>query len=222
MRFFRLPALLLLALPLAAACQDHKDAPAKAPETSTDALPPLPADAQVPQTATVAGRTLHYTAGVGTIPIYGRTDPAKPEVKTGEVVITSYTLDGPGDRTDRPVTFAFNGGPGASSVYLNLGAIGPKRIQFAVQGDSPSDPARLSDNPGSWLPFTDLVFIDPIGTGFSRSLVPPEQTQKMFYATDPDIEYLSRVVYDWLAKNGRLQSRNILSAKATAATAARA
>ena len=64
-----------------------------------------------------------------------------------------------------------NGGPGAASVYLNFGAIGPKHIEFAEQGDSPSDPPRLTDNPGTWLPFSDLVFIDPIGTGFSRSLV---------------------------------------------------
>ncbi len=218
MRIFRLPALLLfLAAALAPAqerpapAQEHKDAPAKPaamPENKAeDALPPLPADASVAQTAAIGGKTLRYTASVGVIPVYGRVDPAKAEVKTGEVVVTAYTLEG---GADRPVTFAMNGGPGASSVYLNLGAIGPKRIQFAVQGDSPSDPARLGDNPGSWLPFTDLVFLDPIGTGFSRSLVDPAMTKKMFYSTNPDIEYLSRVIYDWLVKNGRLQSKKYL------------
>jgi carboxypeptidase C (cathepsin A) len=209
-------AALLLTLALCASSalpQDHPD-PAKTPAADTKpdakpdtALPPLPADASVPQTATIDGKTLHYTATVGVIPIYSTTDPSKPETKTGEVVVTSYTLDG---ATDRPVTFAFNGGPGAASVYLNLGAIGPKHIQFAEQGDSPSDPARLTDNPGSWLPFSDLVFIDPIGTGFSRSLVSAAETKKLFYSTTPDIEYLSRVVYDWLVKNGRLQSRKYL------------
>ena len=108
------------------------------------------------------------------------------------------------------MTFAMNGGPGAASVYLNFGAIGPKHLQFADQGDSPSDPARLSDNPGTWLPFSDLVFIDPIGTGFSRSLVSMADTKKFFYSTTPDIEYLSRVIYDWLVKNNRLQSRKYL------------
>ena len=79
------------------------------------------------------------------------------------MVFTSYIVDAP----NRPVTFAFNGGPGAASVYLNLGAIGPKRVNFGAEGQSPSDPATLTDNPGTWLDFTDLVFIDPIGTGFS-------------------------------------------------------
>ena len=122
------------------------------------------------------------------------------------MVFTAYTVEGP----DRPVTFALNGGPGAASVFLNLGAIGPKRIQFGEEGDSPSDPATLNDNPGTWLDFTDLVFIDPIGTGFSRSLVAADETKKQFYSTEADIHYLSRVIYDWLVKNGRLSSRKYL------------
>jgi carboxypeptidase C (cathepsin A) len=125
--------------------------------------------------------------------------------KVAEVVFTAYTLDGPRDPR-RPVTFAFNGGPGAASVYLNLGAIGPKRLQFGAQGDSPSDPPNLSDNPGTWLDFTDLVFIDPVGTGFSRSLVPLDETRRRFFQVREDVAYLSRVVYDWTLKNGRAGS----------------
>ena len=79
-------------------------------------------------------------------------------------------------------------------------------MQFGAAGDSPSDPARLVDNDGTWLDFTDLVFIDPVGTGFSRSLVSKDETKKAFYATKPDIEYLSRIIYDWLLKNGRMAS----------------
>ena len=179
-------------------------------DAKTDSLLPLPADASVPQTVTLNGNTLHYTATVGVIPVYNRTDPNKPEMKTGEVVVTSYVLNGVKEAADRPVTFAMNGGPGASSVYLNFGAIGPKRVPFAEQGDSPSDPTQLMDNPGTWLPFSDLVFIDPIGTGFSRSLVSIPETKKFFYSTTPDVEYLSRVIYDWLVKNSRLQSRKYL------------
>jgi carboxypeptidase C (cathepsin A) len=175
----------------------------KAPDKSTDALPPLPPDAHVEQTMQLEGRTLKYTATVGTIPVYS----ADGTKKTGEVVFTSYVMDG----TDRPVTFAFNGGPGAASVYLNLGAIGPKRIAFGGEGDSPSNPPVLNDNPGTWLDFTDLVFIDPIGTGFSRSLVPADQTKKEFFSTDNDIHYLSRVVFDWLVKNQRLRSRKFIA-----------
>jgi carboxypeptidase C (cathepsin A) len=95
-------------------------------------------------------------------------------------------------------------------VYLNFGAIGPKRVNFGVDGDNPSDPAVLHDNPGTWLGFTDLVFIDPIGTGYSRALVPDDKATKLFYSTDNDIKYLSRMVYDWLVKNGRMESRKYL------------
>ena len=84
-------------------------------------------------------------------------------------------------------------------------------------------PAKLIDNPGTWLDFTDLVFIDPIGTGFSRSLVPEDQTKKLFYSTEPDIEYLSRVIYDWLVKNDRLRLAQVSrQAKAMEASAVRA
>lgn len=196
--------------------QDHQEAgsapkpSSPRPDAKPEPLPPLPPDASVAQTITINGKTLHYTATVGTIPVYNRSEPNNPEMKTGEVVVTSYALDGVTDKAERPVTFAMNGGPGASSVYLNFGAIGPKHVQFADQGNSPSDPARLTDNPGTWLPFSDLVFIDPIGTGFSRSLVSVADTKKFFYSTTPDIEYLSRVIYDWLVKNGRLQSRKYL------------
>ena len=161
-------------------------------------LPPFPADAHVTQSTRVDGKTLKYTVTVGALPVRD----AKGK-KTGEVVFTAYTIPG----KDRPVTFALNGGPGASSVYLNLGAIGPKRVSFGDKGDSPSDPPVLHDNPGTWLGFTDLVFIDPIGTGYSRALVDDKQATKDFYSTDVDIKYLSRIMYDWLVKNGRMDSR---------------
>ena len=179
----------------------HKPA---APDTAGSdgfQLPPLPADAHVAQSATADGRTLKYTVTVGSLPV--RDDKGKI---TGEVVFTAYTMAG----KERPVTFALNGGPGASSVYLNLGAIGPKRVNFGVEGDNPSDPATLHDNPGTWLGFTDLVFIDPIGTGYSRALVDDKEATKQFYSTDSDIKYLSRIVYDWLVKNGRMNSRKYL------------
>ena len=187
--------------------QGDKPAPAvekdKAAEKAADklALPPLPADAHVQQTMDLNGKTLHYTVTVGALPVRD-----KDGKEAGQVVVTSYTVEG----KDRPVTFAMNGGPGAASVYLNLGAIGPKHLQAGNEGDSPSDPAVLKDNPGTWLDFTDLVFIDPVGTGFSRATVPEADAKKLFYSTEPDIEYLSRVIYDWLVKNERLESRKYL------------
>jgi carboxypeptidase C (cathepsin A) len=188
-----------------ATAQESKPAPAAAPADAKDKAPsekepPLPADAHIAQTMQLDGKPLHYNVTVGTLPVW---DNSK---RIGDVVYTAYVIDG----QDRPVTFAFNGGPGAASVFLNLGAIGPKRIQFGDEGDSPSDPAKLSDNPGTWLGFTDLVFIDPIGTGFSRSEVAPDETKKQFFNTENDIHYLSRIVYDWLVKNGRLSSRKYL------------
>ncbi len=162
-------------------------------------LPPLPADKTVKQTLRIGGKVVAYNATVGTIPV--RDDKGKI---IGEVVYTAYVV--PSSGAARPVTFAFNGGPGAASVYLNMGAVGPKRVQFGSQGDAPSDLPIAADNPNSWLDFTDLVFIDPVGTGFSRSLVDPDKTKKAFYANDPDIKYLSKVVYDWLVKEGRLRS----------------
>jgi carboxypeptidase C (cathepsin A) len=190
---------LALAAAPAALADDAKPAAKEEAKDKID-LPPFPADASVRQVTHVAGRTLNYTATVGSIPV--RDEKGK---KIGEVVFTAYTLDGPKD-PNRPVTFAFNGGPGAASVYLNLGAIGPKRVQFGAQGDGPSDAAQLIDNAGTWLDFTDLVFIDPIGTGFSRSLVDKDETKKRFWSIKPDIQYLSRVVFDWLVKNGRMAS----------------
>jgi carboxypeptidase C (cathepsin A) len=204
----------LASLPcLSASAQSDSDAPkppspaapaaAKPADKTPDThpLPPLPSDAHTQQTITLDGKKLNYTVTVGTL--IARDAEGKA---AGQIVYTAYTVDG----ANRPVTFAFNGGPGAASVYLNFGAIGPKHLNAGNEGDSPSDPATLVDNAGTWLDFTDLVFIDPIGTGFSRSLVDADQTRKLFYTTEPDIEYLSRAVYDWLVKNDRLRSRKYL------------
>ena len=181
------------------------DAAAAAPAAAGTPPPPmanpLPADAHVAQSVEMNGKSLKYTATVGTLPVKNAEGKA-----TGEVVFTSYIVDEP----NRPVTFAFNGGPGAASVYLNLGAIGPKRVAFGAEGQSPSDPATLTDNPGTWLDFTDLVFIDPIGTGFSQSLVTPAESKTLFYGPDQDIAYLSKIVFDWLVKNNRMLSRKYI------------
>src|SRR4051812_5111316 len=196
---FAIATILLLAAPAAAADPAPTDKPA-----AETALPPLPADRTVRQSAVIAGKTLAYDVTVGTIPVWD----AKGK-KIGEVVYTAYVVPG-GAPGSRPVTFAFNGGPGAASAFLNLGAIGPKRIQFGAQGDSPSDSAVARDNPNSWLDFTDMVFIDPVGTGFSRSLEDDAGTKRDFYTAKADIEYLSRAVFDWLSQSKRLTSPKYL------------
>jgi carboxypeptidase C (cathepsin A) len=173
-----------------------------AAEAKSD-LPAFPADKSVKQTATIGGKVVSYTATVGSLPV--RDEKGK---KVAEVVYTSYVVDGPRD-PNRPITVAFNGGPGAASVYLNF-ALGPKRVQFGAEGDSPSSFSKLEDNPASWLDFTDLVFIDPVGTGFSRSLVSEDETKKRFYGVKQDIDYLSRIVFDYLVKTERLASPKYL------------
>ena len=197
-------ALGLSLLSVPAFAQPDKDKPAageKPAAADKSALPPLPDDAHVQQSIQFEGKPLKYTVTVGKLPVRD-----KDGKTSGELVYTAYTVEG----ANRPVTFAMNGGPGASSVYLNFGAIGPKTLKVGNEGDSPSDPATLNDNPGTWLDFTDLVFLDPIGTGFSRSLVSRDEAKKQFYSTSPDIEYLSRAIYDWLVKNDRLTSRKYL------------
>jgi len=210
-----LTALLLACASAALAAPAHdKDAPAAAGKAKEDAkeserggkdddikLPPFPADKSVAQSIMLDGRVLRYQATVGSMPVLDE------KGKTiASVMFTAYTVPG----ANRPVTFALNGGPGASSVYLNLGAIGPKRVQFGAEGDSPSDPAVPLDNAGTWLGFTDLVFIDPVGTGFSYAQVAEPEAKKRFYTPKADVEYLSRVIFDWLVKNERLTSPKYL------------
>jgi len=186
--------------PVISLAETADSAPAGSKEVPADKekdkieLPPLPDDKTLHQTIQLRGKALAYDATVGKIPVRD----GKGKI-IAQVVYTAYIVPG---ATRRPVTFAFNGGPGASSVFLNMGAIGPEIVKFGEQGDAPSD-LQVSDNPNTWLDMTDLVFIDPVGTGFSRAEEDADKAKKDFYAAQPDINYLSRVVYDWLVKYGR-------------------
>lgn len=191
---------LLAAMPCHA--NDSSDPGATALASTTLKPPPLPADAHIAQRMRLDGHWLDYRVTVGSLPV--RDDKGN---KVADVVYTAYTVAG---AHARPVTFALNGGPGAASVYLNFGAIGPKHIPFGNQGDGPTALPRLEDNPATWLDFTDLVFIDPVGTGFSRSLVNDKESTKLFFSTDADFRYLSRCIYDWLLRNGRMESPKYL------------
>ncbi|MGH9608495.1 MAG: S10 family peptidase [Bryobacteraceae bacterium] len=169
-----------------------------AAKKSAPKFPPLPPNKSIERSIVLDGKTVHYKVGIGTINIRDEKGAI-----AGKVVYTAYTVAG----KERPVTFAFNGGPGASSVFLNFGAIGPRHVNgIGNKNDSASGRIVMSDNQGTWLSFSDLVFIDPIGTGFSRSLVDEKQTKKLFYSTVPDIHYLSTVIYKWLVQNGRMLS----------------
>jgi carboxypeptidase C (cathepsin A) len=128
-------------------------------------LAPTPAEitASVRRSATIEGVEHGYTVTAGLLPVATAAN-APPRALIG---FTAYVLDGPAT-AQRPLAIAFNGGPGASSVYLHIGGIGPRRIAAREDGTIAPEAPRLIDNPGSWLPFTDLVFVDPVGTGLSR------------------------------------------------------
>ena len=123
---------------------------------------------------------------------------ANPEgAVTAEIVTTAYTVDAPA----RPVMFAVNGGPGASSAWLQMGAIGPWRVPIAIPVVPSQDPAVI-DNAETWLAFTDLVFIDPPGTGYSRGLT--AEAQRGFQSVDADIQVIATTMRRWLEAHGRL------------------
>jgi len=141
-----------------------------------------------------------YTAAAGMLAI-GK-DPERPDA---EIFHVAYTLKG-ADPAKRPVTFAFNGGPGAASIYLHLSAIGPKTVATAGDGSFPAVPARLEENPDSWIRFTDLVFIDPVDTGYSRMLPGPDGTPgdpKPYHGVAGDLDAIAVFIRQWLTVNNR-------------------
>lgn len=112
---------------------------------------------------TIDGQTIHYTARAGYMPMKNDKDKV-----IAHMFFIAYTKEGVKDKHDRPITFAFNGGPGSASVWLHMGAVGPRRVELNEKGASPAPPYHLVDNQNSWLDQTDLVFIDPVPTGYSR------------------------------------------------------
>lgn len=150
--------------------------------------------------ATAAEQLPAYTAKAGMMPI-GK-DPERPDA---EIFHVAYTLKD-ADLSKRPVTFVFNGGPGAASIYLHLAAIGPKTIASPGDGSFPSVPARLQDNPDSWIRFTDLVFIDTVGTGYSRMLPGPDGKPldpTPYYGVAGDLDSIAIFIRQWLTANNR-------------------
>jgi carboxypeptidase C (cathepsin A) len=160
----------------------------------------LPPDSTTKQTLALPGRTLDFTATAGSIRLFD--DKGEPQA---DIAYTSYQLEGI-DRASRPVTFLFNGGPGASSAWLQLGDAGPWRISISGEGAVSSATPDLLPNAETWLDFTDLVFIDPVGTGYSRFVATGEDARKRFYSVDGDVSAIALVIRRWLEKNDRLLS----------------
>jgi carboxypeptidase C (cathepsin A) len=171
-------------------------------------------------TLTVEGRELAYTATTGRLVLRkevltdGKFDGNLPKA---EVFLIAYTLDD-ADPAERSVTFAFNGGPGAASVWLHLGLMGPRRVLSGDVGDLVPPPYGLADNPESLLAHSDLVFIDPVGTGYSRA----SQNEKPgdHHGFQPDIDSVGEVIRLWTTRNGRWLSPKFLAGESYGTTRA--
>ncbi len=162
-------------------------------ETEPSRLPPT---AITSHTTRLNGQSLHYSAIAGTVPLHEKGKTA------AEIFYVAYVKK-PKD-TRRPVTFVFNGGPGAASAYLHLGAIGPKIVEATDNGELIGPPPRLIDNDASWLAFTDLVFVDPVGTGYSRALNGASESD--YWGVEQDTASLAEFIRLYLIKAERMSS----------------
>lgn len=189
------------------------------PDEQTTAPTPTPHGAtSAASWTTPDGGSLAYTAEAAWMAL--RNDDDEP---VADIFSVSYTVDDAG--SDRPVTFVFNGGPGASSAYLHVGALGPRRVGFDGKGMPLAPPTALVDNAESWLAFTDLVFVDPVGTGWSRIVKEPPTSAdaggaaksggnggddardpKAFFGINKDLDSLVELMWRWLSGHDRWAS----------------
>jgi carboxypeptidase C (cathepsin A) len=179
----------------------HEDARGHAAERHEQNAPGvlalLPGDAVTEHSIDLPSGKLAYTATAGTFSLFDQSGE-----RSAQIFYTAFVAKS-ANTAARPVTFVFNGGPGAASAFLNLGLVGPRVAQFGPDGHDGSK-ARLVDNPDTWLPFTDLVLIDPVGTGWSRAAKP--DGARAFWSVHSDAESMAKVIALYVAKNGRANS----------------
>jgi len=161
---------------------------------------------------TVNGRTLAYTATTGRMPIKNEQQHTE-----AEMFYVAYTLDNAGG-SKRPLTFAFNGGPGSATIWLHMGCFGPKRVKMLPNGFMPSPPFALEDNPNTLLDRSDLVFVDAIGTGYSRALT--SELGRKFWSLSGDIAAFGEFIRLYLQKNSRWTSPIYLAGESYGTTRA--
>ena len=186
--------------------------PAQTPAPGTPAQTPSPLPAAAPTPAPeeppvitkheikLGDRTIKYTVTAGMMPIKNQVS-GETEAR---MFFMAYTMDGENDRPKRPLTFSFNGGPGSASVWLHLGALGPKRIKMQDDGMMPAPPYEVVTNEHTWLDLTDMVFIDPVGTGYSRA-TKPELAAK-FLSLDGDLDSVGEFIRLYLTRYERWAS----------------
>lgn len=151
----------------------------------------------------IGGATISYTATAGTLIVRNAQD--SPYASMGYI---AYAKNDVADPSRRPITFSYNGGPGASSIWLHMGALGPRRIVTSDAAATPPPPYKIVDNESSILDKTDLVMIDPVGTGFSKAV--GEAKDKDFWGVDGDTESVSRFIRQYITDNGRWNSPKYL------------
>jgi carboxypeptidase C (cathepsin A) len=159
----------------------------------------LPADSVTEHSVDIPAGKLAYTATAGTLSLFDQSGE-----RSAAIYYTAYVAKN-ADGANRPITFVFNGGPGAASAYVNLGLVGPRIAEFV--GNDPAS-ARLQDNPQTWLAFTDLVMIDPVGTGWSKAA--KADGASAFYGVRRDAESIAKTIALYVAKNGRGNSAKYL------------
>jgi carboxypeptidase C (cathepsin A) len=175
--------------------------PGHQPQTGPGVLSMLPGDAVTEHSIDLASGKLAYTVTAGTLPLFDQSGD-----RSAAIFYTAYVAKS-ADPAPRPVTFVFNGGPGAASAFLNLGLVGPRIAEFGLSGHDGSN-VRLVDNPDTWLGLTDLVLIDPVGTGWSRAAKPDGASA--FWTVHNDAESIAKVIALYVAKNGRVSSPKFL------------
>jgi carboxypeptidase C (cathepsin A) len=172
-------------------------------------LEPITTQHKIP----LKGRELKYSATAGVIPL--KDDKGETEA---EIFFMAYELESKEDKSQRPLTFAFNGGPGSSSIWLHMGALGPKRVLMEDEGWMPAPPHRLVNNEYTWLETTDLVFIDPVGTGFSRAA--KEDLDKKFWSYQGDLDSVGEFIRLYLSRYQRWSSPLFLAGESYGTTRA--
>lgn len=158
-----------------------------------------PAPVQKKTSMVIGGKTLNYTTTTGRLPLLNEAGEAE-----AHVFFVAYTLDTPTPANKRPLMVAYNGGPGSASVWLHLGVIGPKYIPMLDDGSYPPPPYQVKENPHTFLPFTDLVFVDPVGTGYSRAAKP--ELGKKFWGVQGDIASVGEFIRLYLGRYNRWSS----------------
>src|SRR5262245_37638439 len=202
-------ALAVLSLPMAfAAAQASDEAKAEAKPTPGKEPTPAPTPAPTPGPAP-APAVIHRRISLGGKPIAYTVTAATIELKDSKnepiarMFSVAYTAEG-ADAKTRPVTFAFNGGPGSASIWLHMGSFAPVRVETLDARYTPPPPYRLVENSDSLLDRTDLVFVDAVGTGFSRIVGKGEP--KNFYGTDQDVEAFGQFLERWMSAQNRWNS----------------